>query len=147
MDTKIIQAKEFLNEHGYNIEPSNVAGFNWFVPVPDDEYDESIEIEQAQGTHITDEDLLQMAKDEGFIPEPPFYIAVLPPQYAGNLDFDTSNGDSEIVIQKEMFEQFSDKIEFYRPENFAIAFNGGYISDDSYIAMVKSDKRTLILPD
>ena len=143
----VLQAKEFLNEHGYNIEPSIVKGFDWFIPVPDDEYDENIEAEQAQGTHVTNEELLQLAKEnEGCIPEPDFYIAVLPSDVADDLDFDTSNGDSEIEVQKQMFEQFSDKIEFYRPEQFAIAFNGGYISEDSYIAMVKPDKKTLILP-
>ena len=147
MKEDVLQAKEFLNEHGYNIEQSIVAGFEWFVPVPDDEFDESIEIVQGQGTHITDEDLLQMAKDEGFVPEPPFYIAVLPNVVAVNLEFEISNDNTEIEIQKQMFEQFPDDIEYYRPEKFAITFNGGYISENDYIAMVKPDKKTIIMPD
>ena len=59
----IIKVKDFLNEHGYEVAESVAGGFNWFVPDPDFE-DENIE--QSHGTHLTDEDLIQLAKDEGW---------------------------------------------------------------------------------
>ena len=61
---------DFLLEHGYDIVPSNKKGFEWFVPVPDDEYQDNMgdnTVLQNQGTHLTRQDVIELGQSEGLI--------------------------------------------------------------------------------
>ncbi len=60
----VTNAKKILNENGYDIEKSVLPNFDFFIPVPDDEFDDENQIEQSQGTHVTADELIQLAIDE-----------------------------------------------------------------------------------
>lgn len=54
-------------EHGIEVEKSNNAEFNWFVPAPKDEISGDDD-NQESGTHLaSDEELLSFACELGYI--------------------------------------------------------------------------------